>query len=180
MNRCWIIKQIIAWQSDSRRPLPRFAQAHLQQCPECQAHYEQEMRLIQDLIDTAPQHHVTDRPFLCSRILSAIAAQNTVAAPTFGWHSKTLAWAASIALVAIGLTLYFGHQRSAQPVHVAVSSPSTLTYPDHLPTINKAKLNDWTAAMEGSLKREMQLLISDATNAVNSLALAFLPDQMPY
>jgi hypothetical protein len=178
MMRCWFIQTMVAWNLDVGRPVSRTAQKHLEGCPHCRHFYHTQIRLIGALTKAPPR--VSPSPFLQTRILQALEDSEVPALTPQRTGVPSLAgvWAAGVAVVAMVVTLAFLHFSSSGPgldgpATASVSIPAAT----NLVKVNGPRLIALGDNLEKPLKRELQFLVSDAKNVINSLALTCLPTQ---
>jgi hypothetical protein len=178
MIRCWFIQTAVAWDLDVGRPVSRLAQKHLDGCPTCRHFYQIQIGLISELTKAPPSARPS--PFLQARILHAL---EDIEVPTdtpqrTGFPSLAGVWAAGVAVVAVVATIALLRLSSSNPgaedpAMAAISLPAAT----NLVKVNGPKLIALGNNLETPLKREMQFLVSDAKNAINSLAMTCLPAQ---
>lgn len=174
--KCLPAKLRISLALDDGRPLDPGTERHLAQCPDCAARWNARRELVSELRRApGPAPLVDPPPYLRARIMRAIQAESPASrgwVPAWPEYWRGAA-AAVVVVLAIGAALLMTGKPDAAPVTgnpvAAVTAPVKTT---NNPLILAA------AKLDQPLRREWDLIHSDALAVVNSLRADFLPGEL--
>ena len=170
---CWLVRRIISQKVDANSDLPHLARQHLGHCPRCSRVYELDMGISRQLSGTAAGNRRAAPPFLHASIMSSLdrhraAAGNQRAGASLGWSGFSLAAGVVIACAAFWLR----ESHSGRPVRElsTINRPAVPALPLAVNWPDQAQVRQWIGRIDGPLEKEMDLVVSDAKTAFNSLA----------
>jgi predicted anti-sigma-YlaC factor YlaD len=179
MIECRICRITIAGRTDAVDELPGWAQEHLKRCAACRAHYQAATTVPQLLSVGAKHQRHSPSPFLHGAIMATVRSQaNSQRQPA----NTRLVWALMAGAACLVMAvLAWVSQFSSSPASeksppVTIANPGELAVDMTLPSA--AQVEQWTRTLDTPLEHETQLVLSDATAAIDTLARNFLPQDL--
>jgi len=176
MIACWFYKKLIAHNLDE---LPARARAHLETCANCRRHYDSEADIARRLATRAEAERLPASPFLHARIMASL--DRSPRETEDNRNRGRLGWAVALGatcLLLLGIFVRWDQASPASPaIHSAAEASSTTALSPlavRLPPV--PQFREWTEKLDEPLETEMQLVVSDARTAMNSLVESLLPD----
>lgn len=173
---CWFYKKIIAHHLDD---LPARARAHLETCPNCRRHYESEADIARRLATGAEAERLPASPFLHARIMASL--DRSQGETEDNRKRGRLGWAVALGaacLLLLGVFVRWDQTSPGSPgiPSAAKVSSTTVLLPFTLKLPPVPQIREWTEKLDEPLETEMQLVVSDARTAMNSVVENLLPD----
>jgi len=174
MIACRIYQKIISTKAEADAGPPGWMQEHLRDCAVCREYYENSKRLVCQLLAGAVDQRQTPSRFLHPKIMNAVRSHGEMQLqPARG----VLAWAmVAGAACLIAAAAIWWRQSPVADSSASVPARTEPTTNVYLPTV--AQVDQWTKDLDSPLERETQLVLSDANDALTSLARNFLPEDL--
>ena len=174
MITCLFCQRTFSSCANVNTALPNWARNHLRDCAPCREYYEATTTLARQLSASAGQQRRSPSPFLHGKIMSTIRSQqNAESQPASGRWSLALG-VGTVCLVVAACIVWLQSPASDQNVAKSISAPAEIRLNVNLPSA--AQVNQWTKNLDAPLEEEMNLVLSDANGALNTLARSFLPE----
>lgn len=165
---------------DDERPIPANATRHLENCARCQDFWERQRRMIQRMHEAAGDGAEGEpSPFLRRRILNQIEGEQPVPA-RFGlgrWVWGGVSASAIVALVAL-LPLLKQSRSNVGPGSAQADVVSVALLEQTSRFTSGGNLLRAATNIDQPLHKELNLVISDAQNALHSLREELLPSHL--
>ena len=176
MITCWLCQKTVSSRIDANSVLPQWALNHLHHCPACRAAHESAMALAWQLSSAVDHHRRSASPFLHGKIMSAVRSMDKTEPQT---GRSRLVWATAagmMCLVAASMVWLRQPPLPDQNASKSTSAPAELALNMTLPSA--AQVDQWTKTLDEPLEQETELVLRDATAAINILARGFLPEDL--
>ena len=177
MIQCWHYRRVVSRSLDEGAPLPAPARRHVQECPACRRRFEAEMAVARQLSAGAGSQRRTPSPFLHAKIMSAVARSQPDARRVPWLRRRALSLALGAACMVVAALAFWRNSPPIQAYHPSMP-PSLTNIVVALSLPRHEEVRAWTAKLHDPLETELDLVISDTTNALNALADNFLPENV--
>jgi len=176
MILCWHYRRVVSRSLDADAPLPAPAERHLRECPACRRRFEAEAAVARQLSAGAGSQRRTPSPFLHAKIMSAVA-RSQPDARRVPWPGRRVSSVAlGVACLLLAVMALWRNPPPIQALHPLTPSLTNIAVALSLPRHDE--VTAWTAKLQDPLETELDLVISDTTNALNALADNFLPENV--